>query len=68
MERYVARALTCSALIAGMVGFAGAAWSQSESEEPDSMPSRSGGSHMWRRAPCIPGYAYQDASGANGRG
>jgi general L-amino acid transport system substrate-binding protein len=63
MERYVARALTCSALIAGMVGFAGAAWSQSEVKSPTLDAVKKRGEVICGIDSGIPGYAYQDASG-----
>src|SRR5580700_10429621 len=63
MERYVARALTCSALIAGMVGFAGAAWSQSEVKSPTLDAVKKRGEVICGVDTGIPGYAYQDASG-----
>ena len=63
MERYVARALTCSALIAGMVGFAGAAWPQSEVKSPTLDAVKKRGEVLCGVDTGIPGYAYQDASG-----
>src|ERR1700693_1561133 len=63
MEGYVARALTCSALIAGMVGFAGAAWSQSEVKSPTLDAVKKRGEVICGVDTGIPGYAYQDASG-----
>src|SRR6516225_12066380 len=63
MERYVARALTCSALIAGMVGFAGAAWSQSEVKSPTLDAVKKRGQVVCGVDTGIPGYAFQDASG-----
>src|ERR1700728_1148 len=63
MERYVARALTCSALIAGMVGFAGAVWSQSEVKSPTLDAVKKRGEVICGVDTGIPGYAYQDASG-----
>src|SRR6202034_2950859 len=63
MERYVARALTCSALIAGMVGIAGAAWSQSEVKSPTLDAVKKRGEVICGVDTGIPGYAYQDASG-----
>jgi len=63
MERYVARTLTCSALIAGMVGFAGAAWSQVEVKSPTLDAVKKRGEVICGVDTGIPGYAYQDASG-----
>src|ERR1700721_3440509 len=63
MERYVARALPCSALIAGMVGFAGAACSQSEVKSPTLNAVKKRGEVICGIDSGIPGYAYQDASG-----
>jgi general L-amino acid transport system substrate-binding protein len=63
MERYVARALTCSALIAGMGGIAGAAWSQSEVKSPTLDAVKKRGEVICGVDTGIPGYAYQDASG-----
>src|SRR6516225_5864330 len=63
MERYVARALTCSVLIAGMVGFAGAAWPQSEVKSPTLDAVKKRGEVLCGVDTGIPGYAYQDASG-----
>jgi general L-amino acid transport system substrate-binding protein len=63
MERYVARALTRSALLAGMLGFAGAAWSQSEVKSPTLDAVKKRGEVICGVDTGIPGYAYQDASG-----
>src|SRR6516225_7336627 len=63
MTRHVAGAVTCSAVLAGMVGLSSAAWSQSEVKSPTLDAVKKRDQVICGVDTGIPGYAYQDSAG-----
>ena len=63
MTRHVAGAVTCSAVLAGMIGLSSAAWSQSEVKSPTLDAVKKRDQVICGVDTGIPGYAYQDSAG-----
>src|SRR6266404_8351763 len=63
MIRHVARVFACSALVAGMLGAAGAGWAQNEVKSPTLDAVKKRGQLICGVDTGIPGFAFQDAAG-----
>jgi general L-amino acid transport system substrate-binding protein len=63
MIRHVARAMACSALLAGTLGFTAPAWSQNEVKSPTLDAVKKRGQLVCGVDTGIPGFAFQDSAG-----